>query len=113
MAITDRRSGEERRKSERFRVSCEVEWENHAGIRTGTMSDISSDGCFVLTSGDFANGEKVFIYIPIGDGTSMRLAGEINNHVFEIGFAMRFVEMTDHQRQFLDDFVKRNREVQK
>lgn len=102
----DRRSGHERRQNERYRLTVDVEWESHAGRSHGTLSDISREGCFILTSGEFANGERVFIYLPNGDGTSTKLAGEVSNHVFEIGFATKFIDLTEESTQKLIQLIE-------
>lgn len=102
----DRRSGNERRQTERHRITVDIEWENHSGRHHGTLSDISLEGCFVLASGDFANGERVFVYLPNGDGTTTKLAGEVSNHVFEIGFAVKFVELTEENTTKLTGLIE-------
>lgn len=109
--MIDRRSGIERRQTDRFKVTVDIRWENHAGIHNGTVSDISGQGCFVMAAGDLADGEKVFLYLPLGDGTELKLSGEVSNHVFEIGFAARFVDVTDEQMSALLSFIESNKEV--
>ncbi len=107
--MTDRRSGIERRHSHRYKVTVDLEWENHAGKHPGTLSDISERGCFILSSGDFADGERVFIHLPFADNEPVKVAGEITNHVFEIGFAAAFFEMSDDFAGIIDRFVEANR----
>lgn len=92
--MTDRRSGNERREVERYKVTVDIEWENHVGRYPGTLSDISERGCFVLAAGDFADGERVFVFVTLPEGGELRLAGEITNHVFEIGFAATFIDVS-------------------
>src|SRR5436305_1614220 len=57
--MSDRRSGNERRTTNRYPVEVTVEWEAAAGRQPGTMSDVSFDGCFVLSNGDVADGRNV------------------------------------------------------
>ncbi|MGI9054861.1 MAG: PilZ domain-containing protein, partial [Pyrinomonadaceae bacterium] len=52
MDISDRRSGSERRTNKRFSVNIDVEWEGSVGRQPGTISDVSTTGCFVLCSGE-------------------------------------------------------------
>ena len=103
--IKDRRKGEERRSNRRFAVSIEVEWEGMIGRQQGTLSDISMQGCFVLCSGEVENGETVKIFIPIGDGMKVQFWGEVVNHVFEIGFGLRFIELNKAQKDFLTKLI--------
>lgn len=105
MATIDRRSGSDRRHVERFQVSIEIEWEGLVGRKTGTISDISPTGCFVLCSGDVEDGENVKILFPLTDGRKIQFWGEVVNHVFEIGFAVRFIELSEAQKDFLEKFV--------
>ena len=100
----------ERRSSERYRMTVDIEWENHTGRNSGTLSDISPEGCFVMASGDFAEGERVYVYLPGSTGDSIRLAGEVTNHVFEIGFAARFIDVGEKEKAFIEDFIAKHKE---
>ena len=52
MNVQDRRSGIDRRGTNRYQVRVDVEWETDADRQPGTLSDVSFDGCFVLSSGE-------------------------------------------------------------
>jgi hypothetical protein len=101
----ERRSGDDRRNSERFLVSIEVEWEGLVGRKSGVINDISTQGCFVLCSGEVDDGENVKILFPMPSGKKLQLWGEVVNHVFEIGFGVRFIELSEGQKDFLEKFV--------
>jgi len=105
MANTDRREGRDRRAVERFTVNIEVEWEGLIGRKSGTITDLSPFGCFIMCSGEVEDGENVKLFFPLTDGRKIQLWGEILNHVFEIGFAIRFIELSDAQMEFLEVFV--------
>jgi len=105
MAILDRRSGRNRRKVERVSVNIDVEWEGLTGRKSGTISDISAIGCFILSSGELTDGEAVKIFLPLTDGMKVQFWGEVVNHVFEIGFAVRFIELSEAQKDFLEKFI--------
>lgn len=109
MAITDRRTGNDRRAVERFNVNIEVEWEGLIGRKPGTLSDISLVGCFVLSSGEVEDGENVKIFFPLTDGKKIQFWGEVLNYVFEIGFAVKFIELSEAQREFLEVLVNKVR----
>ncbi|MET0752445.1 MAG: PilZ domain-containing protein [Pyrinomonadaceae bacterium] len=108
--IKDRRSGSDRRNLERFPVNIDIEWEGLIGRHTGTISDISVHGSFVLCSGEVEDGENVKIFFPLTDGRKIQFWGEVVNHVFEIGFAIRFIELSEAQKDFLEKFVDTLRE---
>jgi len=110
MAITERRGGGDRRASDRLNVNIEIEWEGLIGKKPGILGDISPTGCFVLCSGEVEDGENIKIYFPLTDGRKILFWGEVSNHVFEIGFAAKFIELSDAQREFLDVFVDTLRE---
>jgi hypothetical protein len=106
MAAIDRRKSDERRKSKRYSVSLDVEWENHFGRRPGTLSDISEEGCFILSEVDVSDGELVKVFIPLADGVKVEFLGQVANFVYEIGFALNFISLSDAQREFLSNFVE-------
>ena len=101
----DRRLGTDRRAAERFQVNIDIEWEGLVGSKTGTISDISPHGCFILCSGEVEDGETVKLFFPLTDGRKIQLWGEVSNHVFEIGFAIKFIELSEAQAEFLEVFV--------
>jgi PilZ domain len=109
MIMTDRRSGLERRAIIRSQVSLDVEWENLSGRHIGTLSDISELGCFVLSSGDINEGDTLRLLLPLGDGMKVQLMGEVKNHAFEIGFALRFINLSAAQKIVLRDFIAKHR----
>ena len=106
MPARDRRSGEERRGSNRYPVEIDVQWESSGGRQPGSVSDVSLDGCFVLSSGDVNDGEIVRLFIPLSDGMKVEFSGKVANHVFEIGFGVRFDKLSAAQRDLLARIVK-------
>lgn len=101
----DRRSGEDRRAIQRYDATIDIEWEGLVGRKTGTISDMSVVGCFILSTGEVEDGENVKIFFPLTDGRKIQLWGEVVNHVYEIGFAIRFIELSESQKDFLEVFV--------
>ena len=104
----DRRSGSERRASGRFVIEVDVEWEGHNVRHQGTMSDVSLDGCFVLGSGEIEDGETVKIFVPLSDGMKAQFTGTVANHVVEIGFGVKFDQLSAPQRDLLTQIVKKD-----
>ena len=105
MTKQDRRQGGERRARNRFGLELAVTWEGSLGRAPGTMSDVSPTGCFILTSGDVEDGDQVRIDIALNTGGTLSLWGEVANHVHEIGIGVRFVALTDAQRDYLERFT--------
>lgn len=106
MSAQDRRSGQERRGTNRYSVAVDVEWETTIGRKPGSISDVSFDGCFVLSSGDVEDGEAVRLFIPLADGMKVQFNGKVANHVFEIGFGLKFDSLSSAQRELLVTLVR-------
>jgi len=105
--MQDRRSGQDRRSTTRYPVDAAIEWEAGTSARQpGTLSDVSFDGCFVLSSGDVEDADTVKIFIPLGGGMKAQFNGKIANHVFEIGFGVRFDPLSNAQKEILTKLVK-------
>lgn len=85
----------------RYPVEIDIEWQGTGGRAPGTMSDVSLDGCFVLSSGDVNDGEQVKVFIPLADGMKVEFTGRVANHVYEIGFGIKFDQLSLAQRDLL------------
>jgi len=106
MTLRDRRSGTERRGIARYPVECDVEWEAAGGRQPGTLSDVSLDGCFVLSSGDINDGDPVKIFVPLADGMKVQFSGRVANHTYDIGFGVKFDPLSPAQRDLLVRMVR-------
>ena len=104
--MQDRRSGQERRSTNRYPVEFEVEWQGAIRRSKGSVSDISLDGCFVLSSGEVEDGERIKMFVPLADGMKVEFGGVVANHVFEIGFGIRFDKLSAAQRELLIRIVR-------
>jgi hypothetical protein len=101
----DRRAGKERRNTDRFRVTMDVVWEGAVGVRRGSLSDVSLKGCFVLSTAEVQDGETVKIYLPMTDGGKVTLNAQVKNHTPDVGFAVRFFELSKEQRDMLLSYI--------
>ena len=106
MSTQDRRSGTERRETNRYSVEIDVEWETSHERKPGAISDVSLNGCFVLSSGDVTDGEHVKIFVPLADGMKAEFSGRVANHVLEIGFGLKFEQLSIAQREMLITIVR-------
>ncbi len=110
MSKQERRSGEDRRSTTRYPIDIPAEFEV-AGVREpGAISDVSFEGCFVLSSGNVEDGSAVKIYLPLADGMKVLFTGVIANHVIEIGFGVRFDSLSFEQREVLVNIVRESRQ---
>lgn len=108
MTIRDRRSGTERRASNRYSIEMDIEWEGGSGRLPGTICDVSIEGCFVLSSGEINDGDPVKLFVPLADGMKVQFDGKVANHVYEIGFGVCFEQLTAAQRDVLIKIVRDN-----
>ena len=106
MFTNDRRSGVERRATNRYPVEVDVEWAGSNGRLPGSISDVGLVGCFVLSSGDVNDGDPVKIFVPLADGMKVEFTGRVANHVFEIGFGVKFDRLSEAQRELLVKLVQ-------
>ena len=95
----------ERRRVERFRVNLDIRWEGASGLRKGTISDISTDGCFILTSPEVVATEPVKIGIQLPQGVVVTLPGEAVYSMEEIGFGLRFTGLGRTEQLFLQRLI--------
>ena len=91
----------ERRRAERFRVNLDIQWEGASGQRKGTISDISTIGCFILTSPEVVAAEPIKVGIQLPRGETFTLPGEAVYSTEEIGFALRFTGLGKQEQLFL------------
>ena len=104
--VTDTQPSNDRRSEKRYTVTIDIEWERNGKRHAGTISDLSEGGCFVLTGVEVEDGEEVKLFLPIGDGMKVQYAGEITNHVHEIGFAAQFSRVSEAQRNILTSYLR-------
>jgi len=105
MSTIDRRAGSDRRTAPRYSVNISVEWQSSVGRKKGTVNEISREGCFVLCSGEVEDGERVLVFFPLSDGIKVQFNCEVVNHTYEIGFGVRFLELSAAQRDFLTKLI--------
>ncbi len=83
-----------------------MEWQASGPRQAGSISDVSLDGCFVLSSGDVGDGEAVRLFVPLADGMKVEFTGTVANHVAEIGFGFKFDQLSAAQRDVLGRLVR-------
>jgi len=80
----------ERRSAPRVRVNLPARWEGVASRENATVTDLSRNGCFVLSGGKVEVKEVVCLEIHLTDQQTVTFWGEVVNQASEIGFAVRF-----------------------
>ncbi len=80
----------ERRSAPRARVNLPARWEGVLSRENATVTDISRNGCFVLSGGKVEKKELVWLEIQLPDQRSGPCLGRSCRRSTEIGFAVRF-----------------------
>ena len=80
---------QERRAAERLRIDLNARWEALRTEGRGAVCDLSSRGCFVLTSAELKPGELIRLEINSQQELAA-LWGQVVYAVAKIGFALRF-----------------------
>ena len=80
---------QERRAAERLRIDLNARWEALKTQGRGAVCDLSSLGCFVLTSAEVKPGQLIRLEINFPQEAAA-LWGQVVYAVGEIGFALRF-----------------------
>ena len=99
--------GIERRLTERIKVNIRVRWEGSRTQRDGTVTDISTAGCFVLTE-DLGVEKRELIKLELLlPGGIITLWGQVIYKADEIGFGLRFApNIPEDERRRLELLVK-------
>lgn len=95
----------DRRSQERLEVCLEAVWDG-SGNRSARITDLSEGGCYVDTTGETSTGELLSFRVQLPDGNWLELTGEVAHQMRTVGFGLRFVEMSDEQREQLRQFLE-------
>lgn len=71
----------------------------------GSVCDLSAGGCFVLTGGDVSAKELVRLELVLEDQIVVAW-GYVVYHIFEMGFAVRFVLQIDDDRRAIEHLIE-------
>ncbi len=80
----------DRRSAPRARVNLPARWEGVLSRENATVSDLSRNGCFLLTGGKIEVKELIWLEIQLSNLQTVNFWGEVVNEATEIGFAVRF-----------------------
>jgi hypothetical protein len=80
----------DRRSAPRVRVKLQARWEGVLSRENATITDLSRNGCFVLTGGNVEVKELVWLEIQLTDQETVNFWAEVVNQASEIGFALKF-----------------------
>ena len=102
----------DRRSAPRVRVNLPARWEGVLSRETATVTDISRNGCFVLTGGKVEVKELISLEIQLTEMQSVQFWAEVVDAASEIGFALKFNSSSPEEEamlaSFLDKFFQSN-----
>jgi hypothetical protein len=110
MEVDNNRMQPERRRAERVRADMPVRWEGFLEKNRGTISDISVNGCFILTGGAVKPDELVSMEMDVPSLLRMQLWGIVVYISEPVGFAIRFNELGAHEQAMLSHLLNHLRE---
>ena len=97
----------ERRSAPRVQVNLPARWEGILSRREATITDLSIDGCYVLTGGKVQRKEVVRLEIIFPDQEPIYFWAEVVEEAEEIGFGARFTVVDDADKQRLEAFISK------
>ena len=96
----------DRRSAPRARVRLPARWEGVLSREKATVTDISRNGCFVLTGGNVEMKELVWLEIQLTEQQLVNFWGEVVNEASEIGFAVKFNSSSPEDEAALAKFLE-------
>lgn len=96
----------EKRRDERVSLPLEALCEGHSGKYTARLSDVSLGGCYVETLAVVSVGEHIRFEIQLPTGRWLPLQGEVVYHQPNLGFGVRFTELSELEREMLASVIE-------
>jgi len=97
----------DRRSAPRARVKLQAHWEGVLSRENATITDLSRNGCFVLTGGKVEVKELVSLEIQLTEQQKVNFWAEVVNTASEIGFALKFNSSSPEDEAALAKFLER------
>jgi hypothetical protein len=95
----------DRRKAPRIRVNLPATWQGVLTSQNATVTDLSRNGCFLLSGGAVAVKELISLEITLPHRRPVHFWAEVVDEASEIGFAVRFNSSTDEDRERLVGYI--------
>jgi hypothetical protein len=96
----------ERRRAPRAKVNLPARWEGVLSQQHASVTNLSVNGCFVLSGGTVEARELIRLEITFPDNDQIYPWAEVVEEANEIGFAVRFTAMDDDEQERLERYVK-------
>ena len=96
----------DRRSAPRVRVKLSARWEGVLSREEATITDLSRNGCFVLSGGKIEHKELIWIEISLPNEEPVSFWAEVVDAAPEIGFAVRFNSSSDEDNERLAKYIE-------
>lgn len=100
---------DERRRANRGTIFLEATWVGDAGRHGARVSDMSLGGCYLDTIAQAAVGEILTINVQLPEGPWITLQGRVAHLQSNLGFGIRFTNLSDDQRKFVIQLIAATR----
>ena len=94
-------SNSERRNEERREVCLDAICEGESGNYNARVTDLSEGGCYIDTLSEACVGEVLNFKLRLPADEWLCLTGEVAHQAPPMGFGVRFINLTDTQREKL------------
>ena len=95
----------DRRSAPRVRVNLQARWEGALTNGKATITDISRNGCFVLSGGEVKIRELVWLEIELPSQHLLHFWAEVVDEASDIGFAVKFNSCSEEDQVRLTEYV--------
>jgi hypothetical protein len=98
---------QDRRSAPRVRVNLPARWEGVQSRESATITDLSRNGCYVLTGGKVEKKELVWLEIQLTERQTVNFWAEVVDEASEIGFALKFNSSSPEDEAMLASFLEK------
>jgi hypothetical protein len=96
----------ERRSAPRVRVNLPARWEGVLSRENATVTDLSRNGCFVLSGGQVDKRELISLEIQLEPQQTVHFWAEVIDEASDIGFALKFNSASSEDEASLARFLE-------
>lgn len=96
----------DRRAAPRARVNLPARWEGAIVRENATITDLSRNGCFVLSGGKVDKRELISLEIQLADQQTLHFWAEVVDEASDIGFALKFNSSSSEDEESLAKFLE-------
>jgi PilZ domain-containing protein len=96
----------DRRSAPRVRVNLPARWQGVLHGEKATITDLSRNGCFVLSGGKVQVKELISLEIELPHRRIAHFWAEVVDEASEIGFAVKFNSSSDEDQARLESYIE-------